>query len=103
MKKAQKASEATQLQQIPNVGKAMAGDFHLLGIKEPSDLRDKDPYELYVKLCEKTKQYHDPCVLDTIMSAVYFMKGEGTLPWWDFTEERKKNFKKVEAKVTRFK
>ncbi|MGE3319488.1 MAG: helix-hairpin-helix domain-containing protein [Candidatus Berkiella sp.] len=46
--------------------------------------------KLYEKLCRKASQKHDPCVLDVFMSAIYFMNGKGSKPWWHFTEERKK-------------
>jgi len=32
----------------------------------------------------------DPCVIDTFISAVRFMEGAPALPWWHYTEERKK-------------
>lgn len=103
MKKAKSVDEAIHLQQIPNIGKEMVKDFDLLGIKKPSQLKGKDAYKLYVTLCDMTKTYHDPCVLDTFMAAVDFMDGGGPKPWWDFTEERKKNFSKVETKVKKWK
>jgi hypothetical protein len=102
-KKAKTANDAKSLIEIPNIGKAMVEDLNLLGITEPSQLKGKNPYDLYVLICDKTKAYHDPCVLDTYLAAVYFMDGKGSKPWWDFTEERKKNFGTVEAKVKKWK
>lgn len=89
MKKATIAAQALHLQQIPNIGPAMVRDFHLLGIRQCSDLIGKNPYALYEKLCELTAQRHDPCVIDTFISAVRFMEGAPALPWWHYTEERK--------------
>lgn len=103
VKKAITAKEASSLLEIPNIGKAMVEDFEILGITEPLHLKGKDAYQLYVSLCDKTRAYHDPCVLDTFMAAVHFMDGKGSKPWWDFTEERKKNFGTVEAKVKKWK
>jgi hypothetical protein len=36
----------------------------------------------------------DPCVLDVFMSIVHFMDGGEALPWWSFTEERKRSYRK---------
>ncbi|KAF1711167.1 mitomycin resistance protein [Pseudoxanthomonas kalamensis DSM 18571] len=89
MRKAKTASEAKHLLQLPNIGPAMLGDFHLLGIERPQQLADRDPYQLYDALCATTGQRHDPCVIDTFISAVRFMQGEPARPWWHYTEERK--------------
>lgn len=78
------------LTDLPNIGKACAGDLTLLGIREPKDLIGKNPFTMYAELCKKTKQRHDPCVIDVFMSITSFMSGEEPLPWWAFTEERKK-------------
>jgi hypothetical protein len=102
VKKAKTADEAIDLRQIPNIGVEMVKDFQLIGISEPSQLKGQDAYQLYVKLCDKTRKYHDPCVLDTFLSAVHFMNGKGAKSWWDFTEVRKKNFSKVEAAVKKW-
>lgn len=101
-KKVKSAKEARDLTQIPNIGPAMVKDLHILNITQPSDLNGCDPYELYVELCDKTKAYHDPCVLDTFLAAVDFMNGKKAKPWWDFTKIRKKNFSKVENRVARW-
>ncbi|MBA3581905.1 MAG: helix-hairpin-helix domain-containing protein [Gammaproteobacteria bacterium] len=103
MKKVSQANEAHFLEQIPNVGKAVVHDLHLLGIQQPHDLKKRDAYQLYVALCEKTRLYHDPCMLDTLIAAVYFMDGKGAKKWWDFTIERKARFHEVEAQVKIFK
>ncbi len=78
-----------QLTDIPNIGKAMERDFHLLGINRPADLIGRDPYLLYEKLCEVTQVRQDPCVLDVFISAVRYMEGGPPKKWWAFTEERK--------------
>ncbi|CAN5395372.1 hypothetical protein BH11PLA2_BH11PLA2_18200 [soil metagenome] len=88
--KKQTAAECVKFEQIPNIGKAMAGDFVLLGMKTPRDLIGRDPWVLYTSLCKKTKCRQDPCVLDTFMAAVRFMEGSPPHPWWHYTEERKR-------------
>ncbi len=72
----------SRLTDIPNVGKATAADLRLLGIDRPSQLVGKDPIRLYDRLCDKTGQRHDPCVLDVFLSAVHFMDGGPPRPWW---------------------
>ncbi len=76
-------------QDIPNVGKAIEKDFFLIGLKEPKELINKDPYLMYKELCDITQQRHDPCVLDVFISAVDYMRGGPAKKWWEFTEERK--------------
>ncbi|WP_394779358.1 helix-hairpin-helix domain-containing protein [Undibacterium sp.] len=80
---------AVKLEDLPNIGKACAADLKLIGIHTPQQLVGKDPVQLYENLCEATNARHDPCVLDTFMSAVRFMEGAQALPWWAYTAERK--------------
>ena len=69
----------------------MAADLQLIGIDHPKKLIGKDPFELYKALCKKTGKSHDPCVIDVFMSVIRFMEGGASLPWWSFTDERKKH------------
>lgn len=78
------------LQDIPNVGKAVEKDLVLLGVSEPKDLIGKDPYKMYNDLCAITAVRHDPCVIDVFIFAVKFMEGGPPKKWWEFTSERKK-------------
>lgn len=77
---------------LPNIGKAMAEDLRLIGIHEPSQLAGKKPLALYRELCRVTKERHDPCVLDVLISVVRFADGEPARPWWDYTAERKSTY-----------
>ncbi|MEA3468909.1 MAG: helix-hairpin-helix domain-containing protein [Thermodesulfobacteriota bacterium] len=79
----------SELEDLPNIGKAMAQDLRLIGINHPKELIGKDPYKLYDELCRKTGKKHDPCVIDVFLSAVNFMEGGTPAPWWAFTEKRK--------------
>lgn len=81
------------LTDLPNVGKASAKDFLLLGIHKPSQLVGKCPFEMYEMLCKITESRHDPCVIDVFMSVTRFMAGEEPRPWWAYTEERKQSLK----------
>lgn len=93
--KARTATDARNLLQIPNIGPAMVGDFQQLGITMPAQLVGGDPFKLYRRLCELTGVRHDPCVLDTFISAVRFMEGAPPLPWWHYTEERKSRYPRL--------
>jgi len=83
--------ELTSLQEIPNIGPSLAESLERAGIKRPSQLKGKDPYVLYGRLCERTGVRHDPCVLDTFISAVRYMEGGPVQPWWHFTRERREH------------
>jgi len=67
--------ELASLQEIPNVGPSLAESLERAGIKRPSQLKGKYPYVLYARLCKRTGVRHDPCVLDTFISAVRYVEG----------------------------
>jgi hypothetical protein len=79
-----------RFEDLPNVGKATAGDLRLLGLRAPADLVGRDPYALYGELCRRTGQRHDPCVIDTFLAVVRYVEGGPRKPWWAFTAERKR-------------
>ena len=76
--KASTAEECERLEQLPNIGPALAADLRLIGIRTPAELRGKDP-----------------CVLDTFMAATVFMRGAPAAPWWSYTAQRKALFGQV--------
>ena len=78
-----------ELTDLPNIGKAGAGDLRLLGIHEPGQLVGLSPFDMYDALCEKTGVRHDPCVIDVFISVTRFMAGEAPRPWWEYTTMRK--------------
>lgn len=88
-RKARQASECQQLEQLPNIGPSLAGDLRLLGIVHPADLVTRDAFQLYRGLCTTTGKRHDPCVLDTFIAAVDFMRGAEPRAWWHYTAQRK--------------
>ena len=90
--KAASAAECETLEQLPNIGPSLAASLRLIGIRTPRDLRGKDAFVLYQKLCAATGQRQDPCVLDTFMAAVDFMNGAAAAPWWRYTPQRKAQF-----------
>jgi hypothetical protein len=94
-------SEISDLEDIPNVGAAVARDLRLIGIRRPVDAVGRDPYRLYDDLCRATAVRHDPCMLDTFIAIVRFMEGAPAKPWWAYTAERKRRLggiKKAETK-----
>jgi hypothetical protein len=80
----------TRLEDLPNIGKAIAADLRGIGIRTPAQLVGKDPYALYAKLNRVTGTRHDPCVLDTFIAVVRFVDGGPARPWWRFTAQRKR-------------
>jgi hypothetical protein len=88
--KANGRRDVSRLEEIPNIGPAIAADLRQLGITLPTDLVGRDPYAMYEELCHQTGQRHDPCLLDTFISAVRYMEGEPKKPWWKYTGERKR-------------
>ena len=87
----------SRLVDLPNIGNTIANQLRLIGIDHPSKLIGKDPFNLYEELCTISGKRHDPCVLDVFMSAVHFMKGGDPLPWWSFTDERKKKLSRIKG------
>ncbi|WP_328445715.1 helix-hairpin-helix domain-containing protein [Amycolatopsis sp. NBC_00438] len=80
----------SELLKLANIGPAMVRDLTRLGITEPAQLAGRDPVELYERLCAADGRRHDPCVLDTFMSAVDQADGAPPRPWWTYTPERKR-------------
>jgi len=93
--KAASAADCQTLEQLPNIGPSLAADLRSIGIQHPRDLRGKDAFVLYQKLCAVTGQRQDPCVLDTFMAATDFMRGAPAAPWWSYTAQRKALFGQV--------
>ena len=89
LRKARAAAECSTLEQLPNIGPALAGDLRLVGIVHPAELATRDAFQLYRSLCTTTGKRHDPCVLDTFIAAVDFMRGGDPRPWWLYTAQRK--------------
>ena len=91
----------SRLEQIPNIGPAIAADLRRLGIRSPSELPGRDPYEMYDDLCRITGQRHDPCLLDTFIAAVRFMEGAPKRPWHAYTAERKQELAARKKRTSR--
>jgi Pathogenicity locus len=90
--KARHADECERLEQLPNIGPSLAADLRLIGVRLPQELADADAMALYRALCIHTGKRQDPCVLDTFIAAVDFMRGGEPRPWWTFTAQRKARY-----------
>jgi len=80
------------LEDLPNVGPALAADLRRVGVRRPQDLVGRKPIALYHALCEVSGGRQDPCVLDVFMSAVRYVEGAPARPWWRYTAERKRTY-----------
>ncbi len=83
------------LTDLPNVGKETAKDLRLLGYTKPADIAGECPFDMYERLCEITGMRHDPCVIDVFVSVTEFLGGKPPRPWWEFTNSRKNQPRKV--------
>ncbi len=81
----------SRLDDLPNIGKAIAHDLLLIGIDHPQQLIGKDAYALFEAFCTASGKRQDPCVIDVFLAVIHFMEGGEPLPWWSFTDERKKH------------
>jgi Pathogenicity locus len=90
--KATRAADCLVLEQLPNIGPALAADLRRIGITHPRELCGKDAFALYQQLCAATGARQDPCVLDTFLAATDFMAGAPPAPWWRYTPQRKRQF-----------
>ncbi len=84
------------LQQIPNVGPAIAADLLRLGVKSVEALKGADPTVLYDKLSALDGQAHDPCVWDVFAAAIEYAESGQTKAWWHYTPKRKELFKNLD-------
>lgn len=81
-----------RLEDLPNVGPAIAAKLRGIDIETPSDLVGRDPYEMFEELNARTAAFHDPCLLDVFIAVTRFVSGESAKPWWSYTAERKARF-----------
>ena len=69
------------LTEIPGVGDRIAAVMEALGIREVSDLRGRDPEELYLRECAMKGYQEDRCALYVWRTAVYYADHEARDPW----------------------
>lgn len=80
---------SSDLRSLMNVGPAVVRHLARADVTEVGQLVGRDPVELYETICKCGAQRYDPCLLDTIMSAVDQANGNPGRPWWSYTPERK--------------
>lgn len=77
-----------RLQEIPNVGPAVARRLAELGFDGAASLRGQDPEELFARTQAARGGPEDPCLLDTYRAVVAFADTGDTRPWHAFSRER---------------
>ncbi|MFA6121140.1 MAG: helix-hairpin-helix domain-containing protein [Sideroxydans sp.] len=87
------SAKAHRLEDLPNIGKSIAGDLRSLGINTPADLAKCDPLSTYNLLSDSMGKRHDPCVLYTLMAAKHFLESGESVAWWKFTQAGKELLK----------
>ena len=80
----------SDLLELANVGPAVVRYLERVGITQTSQLAGRDAIEIYEQMCAASGSRLDPCLLDTVMSAVEQADGGPARPWWDYTAERKR-------------
>ncbi|WP_169808684.1 helix-hairpin-helix domain-containing protein [Microtetraspora niveoalba] len=78
------------VQSLANVGPKVAERFQRIGISTVGELRGADAVELFERMQAVAGHPEDPCLLDTLISAVRQADGEPARPWWEYTPERKR-------------
>jgi len=94
-------SQPTKLEELPNIGKAIASDLRAIEILLPRQLAVRDPLAIYIELGGVMGRRHDPCVLYTLMAVRHFLDSGEVLPWWTFTGEGKKLLASISGAGTR--
>ncbi|WP_288068185.1 helix-hairpin-helix domain-containing protein [Methanolobus sp.] len=79
-----------ELMIIPGVGKKIADDLWNLGIRGVSELKNRDPENLYQQLCDFQGMHVDRCMLYVFRCAVYFASNDEhdpeLLKWWNWKD-----------------
>ena len=78
---------AKKLQQIPNIGPAMAEDLIRLGVTDLKDLKKQNAQELYDRISAMDKKKHDICVLDVFEAAIQYAKDGKPAPGGNSAEK----------------
>jgi hypothetical protein len=77
---------------IPGIGPSMAADLRAIGIGKVSDMKGKDPEQLYRELEARVGRHIDRCVLYAFRCAVYYASNDEhdpeKLKWWNWKDRR---------------
>ncbi|ONH27327.1 hypothetical protein BL253_22545 [Pseudofrankia asymbiotica] len=71
------------------MGRAVGARFEAIGIHTVDQLVGADPVEVFARMEEYAGRPEDPCLLDTVLSAVDQAEGRPARPWWNYTERRR--------------
>lgn len=82
------AGALKRLQEIPNVGPAVARRLLALGFDGVEALRGQDPEALFARTEAQRGVPEDPCLLDTYRAVVAFADTGDDRPWHAFSRER---------------
>jgi predicted RecB family nuclease len=82
-----------ELVKIPGVGKVIANGLWNIGITSIEELKDKNPENLYKKVCALKGEMIDKCVLYVHRCAVYYASNDihdsELLKWWNWKDLEK--------------
>ena len=82
-------SVIANLSRIPGVGPSIAADLYLLGIRDVTELRGRNPEALYAAMCREAGQ-QDRCLLYVFRCAVYYASAAAPEPemlkWWNWKD-----------------
>jgi len=90
-----KDDQLKRLRMIPGVGKSIANDLWNIGIREPADLKGRNPEELYGLSNHHAGMIQDRCLLYVFRCAVYFASTDfkkqdcEKLKWWNWKDVSK--------------
>lgn len=80
------------LREIPGVGVSIEKDLQSLGIQNVSDLKDKEPEEMYERLCTQQGVKIDRCMLYVLRCAIYYAShtkhNPELLKWWNWKDKK---------------
>ncbi len=92
MKKSEEESILKDLQTIPGVGPKLSMDFLKVGIKEVSELKGREPEDLYQRVCAARVDKNCRCILYVCRAAVYFAETPHPEPeklnWWYWKDKK---------------
>ena len=92
--KSHTAKPVSRLEDLPNIGRSIAGDLRAIGIASPAELRKRTPLTVFNALKDTMGRRHDPCVFYTLLSVKHFFDTAESLPWWRFTTDGRKALNK---------
>ncbi|MBN2365007.1 MAG: pathogenicity locus [Calditrichaeota bacterium] len=80
------------LQRIPGVGTKIAQDLWEMDIRSVSDLKNRDPEQLYSQICIMQGRQVDRCMLYVFRCAVYYASERNHDPvllhWWNWSDSK---------------